>query len=134
MNTQSVHGCQILCGLPNRIKLLGFVVCSGDFEHVLTIINELSRFAQLVPLPSKDKHTVADSLISHFITLFGRHRLSWQTMGQSSQQFISEFVELMGSKTRVTTPYHPSSNGLVKHLNRVIKDALYSLCEGALDN
>lgn len=40
-------------------------------RYVMTVVDELTRFVQLVPLLSKDDHIIADALISNFMTLFG---------------------------------------------------------------
>ncbi|XP_047470482.1 uncharacterized protein LOC125026223 [Penaeus chinensis] len=45
------------------------------------------------------------------------------------QRVFREVCELLGTKTRYTTPYNPASNGLVERCNRVIKDCLAALCE-----
>ncbi|ROT79444.1 hypothetical protein C7M84_001819 [Penaeus vannamei] len=44
-------------------------------------------------------------------------------------EYFREVCELLGTKTRYTTPYNPASNGLVERCNRVIKDCLAALCE-----
>ncbi|ROT76340.1 hypothetical protein C7M84_005068 [Penaeus vannamei] len=53
------------------VDLIELPVANNGDRYVLTIVDELTRFIQLVPMPTKDAHTVADALISHFITLFG---------------------------------------------------------------
>ncbi|ROT79955.1 hypothetical protein C7M84_001325 [Penaeus vannamei] len=43
---------------------------NGD-KYILSIVDELTRFIQLVPLADKEAHTVADALIAHYVTLLG---------------------------------------------------------------
>jgi len=102
---------------------------NGD-RYVMTIVDELTRFIQLVPLPTKDAHTVADALISHFTTLFGPPDTLISDNGtEFTGEYFREVCSLMGTKTRYTTPYNPASNGMVERCNRVIKDCLAALCE-----
>lgn len=102
---------------------------NGD-KYILSIIDELTRFVQLVPLADKEAHTVADALIAHYVTLFGPPQtLISDNGGEFTGEYFREVCNLMGIKTRYTTPYNPSSNGLVERCNRVIKDCLSSLCE-----
>lgn len=56
------------------VDLIDLTSANNGDKYVLTVIDELTRFMQLVPMSSKAAHTVADALISNDITLFGRVR------------------------------------------------------------
>ncbi|ROT61463.1 hypothetical protein C7M84_020752 [Penaeus vannamei] len=114
------------CDLVDLIELP--VTNNGD-RYVLTIVDELTRFIQLVPMPTKDAHTVADALISHFITLFGPPVTLSDNGSEFTGEYVREVCELLGTKTRNTIPNNPASNGLVERCNTVIKDCLAALCE-----
>ena len=112
------------------VDLIDLPPASNGDRYVLTIIDELTRFVQLVPLPTKDTHTVADALISNYTTLFGPPvTLISDNGSEFTGTYFKEVCELMGIKTKYTTPYNPASNGMVERANRVIKDCLSSLCQ-----
>ncbi|ROT69999.1 reverse transcriptase [Penaeus vannamei] len=99
-------------------------------RYVMTVVDKLTRFVQLVPLPAKDNHTVVDALISNFTTLFGSPDTLISDNGtEFTSEYFREVCNLMGKKTRYTTPYNPASNGMVERCNRVIKDCLAAFCE-----
>jgi len=112
------------------VDLIELPVANNGDRYVLTIVDELTRFIQLVPMPTKDAHTVADALISHFITLFGPPvTLLSDNRSEFTGEYVREVCELLGTKTRNTIPNNPASNGLVERCNTVIKDCLAALCE-----
>ena len=117
-----------------NVDLVMLPTASNGDKYVLTIVDELTRFVQLVPLASKDVHTVADALLLNFSTLFGPPvTLISDNGSEFTGEYFREVCSLMGTKIRYTTPYCPASNGLVERSNRVIKDCLSALCEDAPD-
>ncbi|XP_063599491.1 uncharacterized protein LOC134775811 [Penaeus indicus] len=47
---------------------------SGN-QYVLSIVDHLTRYLQLIPLPCKSAETVAEAFINNFVTIFGPQRV-----------------------------------------------------------
>jgi len=103
---------------------------SSGNRYVLVMVDQLTRYLQLVPLPNKEAETVVRAIIDHFITLFGPPRLL-QTDGglEFNNALFRSVCEDLTVQTHVTTAFHPQANGLVERTNRVVKDALATLVE-----
>ncbi|XP_042856081.1 KRAB-A domain-containing protein 2-like [Penaeus japonicus] len=102
----------------------------NDFKYVLVIVDQLSRFTQLVPLKDKQAVTVTNALINDFITIFGPPQAFICDNGtEFSNSLLRAVCKLLETKINFTTPYHPESNGLCERTNRVVKDTLYALTE-----
>ncbi|XP_047501513.1 KRAB-A domain-containing protein 2-like [Penaeus chinensis] len=102
----------------------------NDFKYVLVIVDQLSRFTQLVPLKDKRAVTVTNALINDFITIFGPPQAFICDNGtEFSNSLLRAVCKLLETKINFTTPYHPESNGLCERTNRIVKDTLYALTE-----
>ncbi|XP_063592552.1 uncharacterized protein LOC134769742 [Penaeus indicus] len=102
----------------------------NDFKYVLVIVDQLSRFTQLVPLKDKQAVTFTNTLINDFITIFGPPQAFICDNGtEFSNSLLRAVCKLLETKINFTTPYHPESNGLCERTNRIVKDTLYALTE-----
>lgn len=102
---------------------------SGN-RYVLVIIDNMTRYLQLVALPCKNAETVANALIDNFITIFGPPRIIQTDNGaEFNNALFRQVCQIIRAKTSLTTAFHPQANGMVERSNRVVKDALATLTE-----
>ena len=103
---------------------------TDGYKYVLTLIDEMSRFVQLVPLQVYSSYIVADAIVDNWITIFGPPAvLQTDNAAYFTSEMFQDVCKLIHTKTMLTTPYRPQANGLVERTNRVLKDALATLCE-----
>ena len=101
-------------------------------RYVLSFIDHMSRYLQLIPLPNKDAETVAKAFMDNFVTLFGIPKMLTTDNGSEfKNRIFSEVCSILKVKMHFTTPFCPQSNGLVERTNRCVKDCLSILCEDA---
>ncbi len=99
-------------------------------RYALVLVDHLSRYCTLVPIPRKDPQTVAEAFLTHFVTVFGPPKVLVTDRGK---EFVGKIFEevctILQTTTALTTAFRPQSNGLVERTNRTIKDTLAILVE-----
>jgi len=101
-------------------------------RYLLSIIDHMSRYLQLIPLPNKSAQTIADAFVEHYFTLFGVPRMLTTDSGSEfKNKLFSEVCDILSIKMHYTTPFYPQANGLVERSNRCVKDAIATLCDDA---
>ena len=94
-------------------------------KYVLMIIDQFSRWLEIVPLPNQEAETIAKAFFETYVVRFGVPFMVHTDQGRNfeSQMFKSFCVLMEISKTR-TTPYRPSSNGQVERYNQLVLNFL----------
>lgn len=96
-------------------------------KYIITATDYFSKWPEATALPDKTALGVADFLIS----LFCRH--GWPEIVQSDQgrEFVNEvcttLFELTGIQHRISSAYHPQTNGLDERTNQTLVRALIKL-------
>ena len=90
-------------------------------KHLLVVVDYFMRWVEAFPLPDQTAETVARSFIHDFVCRFGAPLEVHSDQGRNFESCLfKEACRLLEiTKTR-TTPYHPSSNGLVERYNRTL--------------
>jgi hypothetical protein len=95
------------------------------FSHLFTIVDRSTRWAEAIPLRSTLAASCAEALIGGWVARFG---VPEQITSDRGRQFCSSvwdaLTHQLAVKMRLTTPYHPQSNGVVERFHRQLKDAL----------
>jgi len=106
---------------------------SGN-RYVLSIVDHMTRYLQLIPLPCKSAETVAEAFINNFVTLFGPPRVIQTDNGSEfCNRLFQQVCSIIQTKMSFTTVYHAQANGMIERTNRVVKDALATLTESRPD-
>uniref|UniRef100_A0A6V7KDU1 RNA-directed DNA polymerase n=1 Tax=Bracon brevicornis TaxID=1563983 RepID=A0A6V7KDU1_9HYME len=94
-------------------------------EYILTMQDQLSKFAIAVPLANQTAKTVADAFIKRFICIFGAPKVLLTDQGRN---FISSFMQRITKRFRIkkiqTTAFRPQSNGSLERSHHVLGEYL----------
>ena len=96
---------------------------SGN-RYVMVVCCYFTKFPEAIPIKEKTAKTVADAFSREIICRYG---CPYTVISDRGTEFQSTFEDLMkscGIDHRLSTAYHPQTNGLVERMNRTIKTAL----------
>lgn len=95
--------------------------------YILTLQDDLSKFAWAVPMFNHEANTVAYHFVTQFVCL---HGLPQTLVTDCGTEFLSkifkEVCKLLKIKQTSTTPYHPQSNGSLERSHRTLGEYLRS--------
>ena len=90
-------------------------------KHLIVLIDQFSKWSEAKPVKDKSAPTVARFLYE----VMCRHGYFKTQINDQGKEFVNEvsdvLLELTGTDQRVTSGYHPQSNGLCERQNRTIK-------------
>lgn len=108
------------------IDILGpLPITRNGNEYIMVICDYFSKWTEAYAIPDHTAITVADKLMTEFISKLGCPKQIHTDQGREfeSQLFATLCSKLGIDKTR-TTPYRPQSDGLVELFNRTIQQML----------
>ena len=92
------------------IDLIQMVESQG-YKYILTFCDFFTKWPELIPLPDKKATTIAKELYGIF-TRFGCPDVLISDRGTEFCNAVSEAIFMyMGVEHRVSSPYHPQTNG-----------------------
>ena len=111
---------------------------SERYVGILVITEYLSKYPFAAPIRSKEATEIADILF-HYISIFGppktilggpKVKNSWTIQGK---EFVNEVMKSLlckvGTEHRVTSAYHPNTNGQTERFNQTLISSLRKHCE-----
>ena len=94
-------------------------------EYVLVICDYFTKWVECYALPDHQAQTVADAVVSNFVSRFGVSSVIHLDQGREFEsRLFEEVCQLLGIEKTRTTPYHPQSDGLVDRFNRTLQQML----------
>ena len=93
--------------------------------HLLTMVDQTTRWSEAVPLSSMTSTEVARAFIATWVTRFGTPSdLSSDRGPQFTSELWNTVAGSLGVKLHRTTAYHPRANGLCKCFHHSVKTVL----------
>ena len=115
------------------MKQIGVDICClpsvDEFEYLIVCIDYFSKWSEAKPIHDKFVPTVAQFLYE----LICRYDCFAIQISYQGREFVNEVADelhsMTGTQQRVTSTYHPLSNGLVERQILTIKNALVKVLD-----
>jgi len=108
---------------------------SGGCTNLMVIVDRLGKGIILEPLEKLDTDYVARRFIKCFV---GHHGIPSAITSDRGSQFVNELwgriCELLGIKRRLSTAYHPETDGQTERTNSTIEAYIRMFCDWAQSN
>ena len=99
-------------------------------KHILVVCDYFTKWTEAYAMPDMLAQNVADVLTREFFCRFGMPRHLHSDQGRNFEsKLFSEVCQLLGIRKTRTTPFHPSSDGLVERQNRTLLQMLRIVIE-----
>lgn len=146
---RTCHECQVM-GKPNQkippAPLIPIPVICEPFEHIildcvgplpkskagnqflLTIMCSATRFPEAVPLRRITAPVIIKALIKFFST-FGLPKIVQTDQGTNFlSNVFRQVLKTLGISHRISSPYHPESQGAIERFHQTLKSMLKKYC------
>lgn len=108
---------------------------SSGCTNAMVIVDRLSKGVIVEPCEKIDAETVARKLIKVFI---GYHGIPDAITSDRGTQFVNDmwecFCRLLKIRRRLSTAYHPQTDGQTERMNAVVEEYFRNFCTWAQDN
>ena len=116
------------------MQQIGIDICSlpevDGFKHLVVCIDYFRKRSEAIPIKDKSSSTIAQFLYE----VICRHGCMNIQINDQEREFFNEVRKVLhnmiGTEQRITSAYHPQSNGLCERQNRTIKDSLVKVFDG----
>ena len=107
------------------IDFMGPFPPSNGYTYILLAVDYLSRWVEAVPIRANDARAVLKFLKSNIFCRFGVPKALVSDQGSHfCNKLMSSLLSQFGVNHKVSTPYHPQTNGEAEVSNRQIKNIL----------
>ena len=102
-----------------HIDIVGPLPVSKSNSYLLTCVDRFTRWPEALPMPDMTAQTVAQALISGWISRFGVPSTITTDRGRQFESALwQQLMQLLGCKRIRTTSYHPMANGMIERFHR----------------
>jgi hypothetical protein len=123
------HGAKALpiTGLFDRVGIdcvFGLPETEEGYKGILVLTEYLSKFPYAVPIKGKSAQEIATHLFN-YISFFGPPKTLLSDQGKEFlNQVVDKLSSITGIERKVTSAYHPRTNGLTERFNRTLIESL----------
>lgn len=108
-----------------HVDLIGPLPSCRGYSYCVTCIDRFSRWPECIPVADSTAESVAQALLSGWISRFGIPlKITTDQGRQFESALFRSLSKVLGMRHIHTTSFHPSSNGLVERMNRSLKTSL----------
>lgn len=126
---ERLQGLQKTHPIPTAFHTIYMDFWQVNYNHnkhkLLTLIDQLTKWAECIPVPDATAQTVANIVIHQWIYRFGAPSI---IVSDRDKAFTSELFKYItstfGVKHIVSTPYHPEGNATVESFHRTLSTGL----------
>jgi len=128
-NKEALHPLQVSTPFSRvGIDLLQLPLTTKGNRQVIVATDYLTKWVEARALPDKSAASVAGFIYEDIIC---RHGAPKELLSDQGTEFLNQLVQeicrTFEVKRRVTTPYHPQTNGLTERFNRTLINLLRKL-------
>ena len=110
---------------------------SDECDQLWAVVDQFTKMVHFIPLPKEGK-TAADLAATFPKEVWRHHSLPTNIVSNRDSQFTSEvwkeFLRLSGIWPRMSTAFHPQTDGQTEHLNQTIEVYLRAFINQEQDN
>lgn len=108
-----------------HIDIVGPLTEVNGCSWLLTMIDRFTRWPEAVPIRNIEASTVADALVTQWISRFGAPEVITTDRGtQFESRLFASLCSVLGTSRIRTAAYNPRANGMIERFHRQLKDAL----------
>jgi len=109
---------------------------SNSYDALLVVVDRLSKMAHYIPTTMDVNSKQVAKLF--FDNIFHLHRIPDSIVSNRGTQFASEFTRaltnLVGIQQKISTAFHPQTDGQTQRINAIVKQYLRGYCNYQQDN
>ncbi|PIK60525.1 Retrovirus-related Pol polyprotein from transposon [Apostichopus japonicus] len=126
-------------GIPMEriaIDILGpLPLTDRNNKYIMVVADYFTKWVEAFPLKDQSAETVADTLVTDFVSRFGVPKQIHTDQGRNFESnLFKELCQLLGVDKTRTTPYHPQSDGMVERFNRTLEEMLAKVVDSDQKN
>ena len=108
--------------------VFGLPVTSEGYCGLLVVIEFLSKMPHVFAVRSKSAIETAEKLLE-YISIYGAPRVLLSDQGtEFNNKIVDSLLRVVGTEHKVTSAYHPRTNGQVERFNQTFVDMLRKMC------
>lgn len=106
--------------------IVGLPKTRSNFDSIMVVVDRLTKIAHFIPtVTTVTAYGVAELFMRE---IFKHHGIPREIISDRDRKFVSEFwttlFKLCGTKIKLSTAYHPESDGQTERTNRTLEDML----------
>ena len=104
-------------------------------KHILTIIDLMTGWPEVIPIPNKSADTTTKAFIRQYLPRYLCPRFILSDNGtEFKNQIFDKVTKDLDIERIFSAPYHPQSNGKLETFHKFLKPTLKRMCAEDQDN